>query len=37
VATAIWLAVATFLLAQGACLLVPDVRRIERTDTLVAS
>ena len=32
VETAIWLAVAAFLVAATACLLVPDVRRLERTD-----
>ena len=30
--TAIWIAVATFLAAEGACLLVRDVRTLERTD-----
>ena len=32
VQNAIWIAVATFLVAEGACLLVRDVRRLERTD-----
>lgn len=35
VEAAIWLAVATFLLAEAACLLVGDVRRLERTDVAV--
>lgn len=29
---AIWLAVGVYVVAQAACLLVPDVRRLERTD-----
>ncbi len=32
VTTAVWLAVGVYVFAQGAVLLVPDVRRLERTD-----
>jgi MFS family permease len=35
VTNAIWIAVATFLVAEGSCLLVRDVRRLERTDLAV--
>jgi MFS family permease len=36
VQNAIWIAVATFLAAEAACLLVRDVRTLERTDLAVA-
>lgn len=36
VSEAIWLAVGVYVVAQGSCLLVPDVRRLRRTDVAPA-